>query len=156
VLHIRPVILQDVALLRTTVTGRVSTQLALVTIGEEDLAQDSVGENPRFRALVRVGRTACGIRCIFWILFDGGGARIVSERFIRACGVSQARHRKALLADVARSADEERCSGIHWEVLDWNNRAIESYKQLGATFRDQWRAVLLTDEALRRLAEQAL
>jgi hypothetical protein len=41
-------------------------------------------------------------------------------------------------------------------VLDWNNRAIEFYKQLGATFRDQWRAVLLTDEALRRVAEQAL
>jgi hypothetical protein len=28
------------------------SHLALVTIGEEDLAQDSVGENPRFRALV--------------------------------------------------------------------------------------------------------
>jgi hypothetical protein len=103
-----------------------------------------------------VGRTACGIRRIFWILFDVGVARIVSERFIRAGGVSQARHRKAPLADVARNAVEEHCSGIHWEVLDWNKRAIEFYKQLGATFRDQWRAVLLTDEARRRLAEQAL
>lgn len=59
-------------------------------------------------------------------------------------------------ADVTRNAVEEHCSGIHWEVLDWNNRAIEFYEQLGATICDQWRAVLLTDEALRRLAEQAL
>ncbi len=132
------------------------SHLAVVTIGEEDLVQDSVGENPRFRAPVAEWDGACGIRRIFWILFDVGGARIVFGRSIRACGVSQARHRKALLADVERSADEEHCSGIHWEVLDWNNRAIEFYKQLGATFRDQWRAVLLTDEALRRLAEQAL
>jgi hypothetical protein len=29
------------------------------------------------------------------------------------------------------------------------------YQELGATFRDQWRPVLLTDEALRRLAETA-
>jgi GNAT superfamily N-acetyltransferase len=63
---------------------------------------------------------------------------------------------KALLASVARIAVDERCYGIHWEVLDWNQKAIELYSALGATFQDQWRPVLLTDEALRRLAEKAL
>jgi hypothetical protein len=56
---------------------------------------------------------------------------------------------------VARVAVDEGCYGIHWEVLDWNEKAIELYKQMGATFRDQWRPVLLTDEALRLLAEKA-
>ena len=55
----------------------------------------------------------------------------------------------------ARAVDEH-CYGIDWEVLDWNEKAIEVYKQMGATFRDQWRPVLLADEALRRLAEKAL
>jgi hypothetical protein len=41
-------------------------------------------------------------------------------------------------------------------VLDWNSKAIDLYKQLGARFRDQWRPVLLADEALRKLAEKAL
>jgi hypothetical protein len=41
-------------------------------------------------------------------------------------------------------------------VLDWNERAIELYKSLGVEFRDEWRPVLLTDDALRRLAERAL
>jgi GNAT superfamily N-acetyltransferase len=62
---------------------------------------------------------------------------------------------KALMAAVARVAVDEDCYGIHWEVLDWNEKAIELYKRMGATFRDQWRPVLLTDEALRRLAEKA-
>ena len=34
-------------------------------------------------------------------------------------------------------------------------RRFDLYKQLGARFRDQWRPVLLADEALRRLAEKA-
>ena len=62
---------------------------------------------------------------------------------------------KALLAAVARIAVEENCYGVQWEVLDWNEKAIELYKSLGAEFRDQWRPVLLKDEALRRLAEKA-
>jgi len=62
---------------------------------------------------------------------------------------------KGLLAAVARIAVDEHCYGIHWEVLDWNEKAIELYKHLGAIFRDQWRPVLLTDDALRRLAEKA-
>ena len=62
---------------------------------------------------------------------------------------------KALLASVARIAVDEQCCGMRWEVLDWNSKAIDLYKQLGATFRDQWRPVLLTGEALRELAEKA-
>lgn len=62
---------------------------------------------------------------------------------------------RALLAAVARVAVDEHCYGIHWEVLDWNEEAIEFYTRLGAIFRDEWRPVLLTDDALRELAENA-
>ena len=40
-------------------------------------------------------------------------------------------------------------------MLDWNEKAIELYKSLGAEFRDQWRLVSLMDDALRKLAEKA-
>jgi GNAT superfamily N-acetyltransferase len=62
---------------------------------------------------------------------------------------------KALLAAVARIAVDEQCYGVHWEVLDWNERAIQFYKTLGAQFRDQWRAVFLTDKPLQQLAKKA-
>jgi ribosomal protein S18 acetylase RimI-like enzyme len=60
----------------------------------------------------------------------------------------------ALLAVVTRIALQENCRAMQWEVLDWNERAVNLYKSLGAEFRDQWRPVLLTDDALRRLAEK--
>jgi hypothetical protein len=73
----------------------------------------------------------------------------VRERF-RGRGIG-----KALLSAVARIAVDEHCHGMRWEVLDWNEKAIELYKAIGATFLDQWRAVLLTGEPLRRLAEKS-
>ena len=60
---------------------------------------------------------------------------------------------KELLGAVARAAVEDGCYGIHWEVLDWNQKAIELYKALGAEFRDGWRRVMLSGEALQKLAE---
>jgi ribosomal protein S18 acetylase RimI-like enzyme len=59
---------------------------------------------------------------------------------------------RALLANVADIARRENCYGIRWEVLDWNQPAIDFYKRLGATFFDQWKSVLLTGEALERVA----
>ena len=59
-----------------------------------------------------------------------------------------------LLAEVARIALDEQCHGIHWEVLDWNQRAIELYRELGAEFLYQWKHVLLTGRPLESLAAQ--
>ena len=61
----------------------------------------------------------------------------------------------ALLAELARIAVTDRCYGMHWEVLDWNTKAIDLYKLLGAEFRDEWLTVRLAGEALQRLAEKA-
>jgi hypothetical protein len=59
------------------------------------------------------------------------------------------------LAEVARIAVNERCHGIHWEVLDWNTPAVNFYKALAAEFRDEWKLVLLTGKALEKMAEKA-
>ncbi len=44
---------------------------------------------------------------------------------------------------------------MKWEVLNWNQPAIDMYKALGAEFMDEWRSVFLTGDGLRRLAEKA-
>lgn len=102
-----------------------------------------------------MGWAARGVCFPFCLLFDLDGPGIVSRRSVCAGAISPSRHRRALLAAVARIAVDEHCYGIHWEVLGWNEKAIAPYQELGSTFRDQRRAVLLTDEALRRLAEKA-
>jgi len=131
-------------------------ELEFVTIRDEDLARDGFGENPRFRALIaECDQQPAGYALFFGYYSTWGGRGLFLEDLFvrdvfRGRGIG-----KALLARVARIAVDENCYGIHWEVLNWNEPAIEFYKALGAQFRDQWRPVLLTDEPLRRLAEIA-
>lgn len=157
-LQIRPATVQDAALLRTLIRelAEFERELDLVTIREEDLARDGFGDNPRFRALIAEWEgQAAGYAIIFGYYSTWAGPGLfLEDLFVREAfrgrGIG-----KALLAAVARIAVDEKCYGIHWEVLDWNKSAIEFYKTLGAKFRDQWRPVLLTGEPLHQLAKKA-
>ena len=59
---------------------------------------------------------------------------------------------KAMLVEVGKIATERNCARIEWAVLDWNQTAIEFYKNLGAIPMDEWTIFRVTDEALKRLA----
>ncbi len=158
-LHIRPATVRDVALLRNMLCelAEYERQLERVTIREEDLAGDGFGVNPRFRSLLAEWDwQPAGYALFFGYYLTWAGRGLFLEDLLVREAFRRRAIGKALLAAVARTAVEEHCYGIHWEVFDWNEKAIELHKQLGATFRDQWRPVLLADEALRRLAEQAL
>jgi GNAT superfamily N-acetyltransferase len=61
---------------------------------------------------------------------------------------------KALLAQLARLAQERNCGRLEWSVLDWNESAIKFYRALGAVPLDEWTVFRVTGEALRELAEQ--
>jgi|SRR5271165_2375619 len=158
-LSIRPATIDDVALLRTLIRelAEFERELEFCVIEEADLVRDGFGPTPRFRALIAEwsGKTAgYALFFDFYSTWTGRGLfledLLVREQF-RGRGIG-----KDLLAAVARIAVEENCYGVHWEVLDWNEKAIAFYKSLGAEFRDRWRPVLLADEALKRLAEKAL
>lgn len=158
-LHIRPATVEDAALLRSMIRelAEYERQLDMVTIREEDLVRDGFGETPRFRALIAEWDGDPAGYAVFFGCYSTWAGRglyledlFVREEF-RSRGIG-----KALLASVARTAVEENSYGLHWEVLDWNEKAIGLYRQLGATFLDQWKRVLLTDEPLRQLAEKAL
>jgi GNAT superfamily N-acetyltransferase len=158
VLRIRPASLPDVAPLRSMIRelAEYERKLEFVTIREEDLARDGFGKNPRFRALIAEWDGQAAGYVFFFGSYStwAGRGLFLEDLFVRepyrGRGIG-----KALLAAVARISVDEGCYGIHWEVLNWNEKAIKLYTELDATFRDQWRAVLLTDEALQRLAEKA-
>jgi len=157
-LRIRPATLHDAPLLCIMIRelAEFEHELDLVTIQEEDVERDGFGENPRFRALIaELDEQAAGY-ALFWPYYSTwvGRGLFLEDLFVRASFRGRGMGR-ALLAAVARIAVEEHCYGIHWEVLDWNQQAIEMYKALGAEFRDQWRPVLLSGAALLRLAEKA-
>lgn len=158
-LRIRSATIHDAALLRTMIRelAEFEHELDMVTIREEDLARDGFGDNPRFRALIAEWDGQSAGYALFFGYYStwAGRGLFLEDLFVRESfrrrGIGQ-----ALLAAVARIAVDEHCYGIHWEVLNWNEKAIALYKALGAEFRDRWRPVLLTDEALRGLAERAL
>ena len=158
-LHIRPATIHDAALLRTMIRelAEYEHELDFVIIREEDLARDGFGENPRFRALVAEWDGQAAGYAVFFGYYStwSGRGLFLEDLFVREAFRGRGIGR-ALLAAVARIAVDEQCAEIHWEVLGWNEKAIELYKSLGATVRDQWRAVLLADDALRRLAEKRL
>ncbi len=131
-------------------------QLDLCVIQESDLARDGFGLDPKFRALIAEwGGEPAGYAVFFsyYSTWAGPGLHL-EDLFVRlpfrGKGIGM-----GLLAAVARIALQENRCGMRWEVLDWNEPAIKLYQALGAEFLDQWRSVLLTGGALRRLAEKA-
>ena len=61
---------------------------------------------------------------------------------------------EALLRHLARIAIDRGCVRFEWSVLDWNQRAIDFYRKLGAVPMDEWTVYRVSGDALERLASQ--
>lgn len=59
---------------------------------------------------------------------------------------------KALLARLAQIAIEKDCYGMRWQVLDWNQPAIDFYDSLGGKMLKEWITVRVMGEPLKALA----
>ncbi len=158
-LNIRPATAADAALLKTLI-GELAEFEHLsheVVITEEDLRRDGFGPEPKFRALVAEWDGEPAGYALFYTTYStfiGRAGLFLEDLFVR----TQFRGKgigKSLLAQVARIARDEHCYGLRWEVLDWNQPAIDFYLSLGAQFRDPWRSVSLTGNSMGQLAEKA-
>jgi GNAT superfamily N-acetyltransferase len=155
-LRIRAATIEDVPLLEAMIREFATFErlAAEVTITAEMLTCDGFGPRPRFRALlVEWAGTPAGYAMFFnfYSSFQGPGLFLediyVREEF-RGKGIG-----KMLMAEVASIALREGFWAMRWEVLEWNQPAIDFYKRLGATFLHDWKEVRLEGDALRRLAE---
>ena len=63
---------------------------------------------------------------------------------------------KALLVHMARLGRERGCARLEWSALNWNERAMEFYQDLGAVAMDEWTTFNLNSDAMQRLAEEPL
>ena len=156
--RIRPATVEDVPLLREMIVEFATFERLVdeLTVTEETLAYDGFGAERRFRVLIAEwdGKpVGYAMYFPFYSSFQGPGLFLedvyVRQEF-RAKGIG-----KALMADVAAIAVREGLWAMRWEVLDWNRPAIDFYKMLGVTFLDDWKAVRLEGEPLKRLAESA-
>jgi GNAT superfamily N-acetyltransferase len=61
---------------------------------------------------------------------------------------------KALLAHLAKLAQERNCGRLEWAVLNWNKPSIEFYESLGAKPMNEWTVYRLTGTALENLGNE--
>ncbi|HTM07273.1 MAG TPA: GNAT family N-acetyltransferase [Verrucomicrobiae bacterium] len=59
-----------------------------------------------------------------------------------------------LLRSIAHIAVERGCGRLEWAVLDWNEPAINFYKNLGAQPMHEWTVFRVTGEELKKLASK--
>jgi GNAT superfamily N-acetyltransferase len=156
-LSIRPADAKDVSTLNTLIHEFAAFEHLPVGATEAALLRDGFGKQPRFRVLMAEwnGQPA-GYAFFFdyYSTFEGRPGLFLEDIYVR----DQYRGKgigKALLARVASIAKEHNCFGVRWEVLEWNTPAIEFYKNLGATFLNEWKTVNLDGDALDRLAGSA-
>lgn len=57
----------------------------------------------------------------------------------------------ALFKRLAQIAVDRGCERMDWNVLDWNDLALDFYSRLGARTLDDWKTVRLEGPALRKL-----
>jgi GNAT superfamily N-acetyltransferase len=152
---IRTGIVSDVPLLRTLIQEFATFERLPVTITEEQLRQDGFGAQPKFRILIAEcdGQPA-GYALFFdcYSSFQGRGI-FLEDLFVRP-SLRGKNVGRALLGHVASLAEEVDGFGVMFNVLDWNQKAIEFYQKIRATFLDDWKTVCLKNKALHDLASQ--
>lgn len=105
----------------------------------EQMLKDGFGENPIFGSfLAEVDGKIVGLSIYYYRYSTWKGKRlyledIVVEEDMRGKGVG-----KELFEKTVAKAKEENCSGMMWQVLDWNESAIDFYKKYGTKFDEEW------------------
>lgn len=59
---------------------------------------------------------------------------------------------KSLLLDLVQIAKQENCGRVEWNVLDWNQDAIDFYQKLGAKPLSDWTIFRLDEAAINKLS----
>ncbi|PQA60272.1 MULTISPECIES: GNAT family N-acetyltransferase [Siphonobacter] len=105
----------------------------------EQLLKDGFGEQPLYGTIVaEVNGEVVGMSLYYYRYSTWKGKRLYLEDLIikeayRGYGLG-----KRLLEATVEEARQTQCSGLMWQVLDWNEPSIEFYKKFGAKLDGEW------------------
>ncbi len=111
-----------------------------VTVSLEHFTKAGFGENPVWQALVALDDSGKIIGISLWYMrySTWKGLRLYLEDLIvteeyRGRGIG-----KKLFEETISEARKLKVTGMMWQVLDWNEPAIEFYKKYGAELDGEW------------------
>jgi GNAT superfamily N-acetyltransferase len=94
-----------------------------------------------------------GISIYYWRYSTWKGKRLYLEDIVvteseRGKGIG-----KLLFDRTMRHAVDENCSGMMWQVLAWNEPAINFYKKYGSKLDEEWTNCTLEIDQIKQLLE---
>ena len=110
-----------------------------VTNTIEMMEEDGFGANPIYGFIVAEDKgEIVGMSMYYYRYSTWKGKRLYLEDLIvtekaRGTGIG-----KDLLDRTVEIAKETNCTGVMWQVLDWNTPAIDFYKKYGASLDEEW------------------
>lgn len=105
----------------------------------QQMEKDGFGENPIFQFIVAVEeKSIIGASIYYYRYSTWKGKRLYLEDLVvtekkRGLGAG-----KLLFEATLKIARGTACTGMMWQVLDWNEPAINFYKKYSAQFEGDW------------------
>lgn len=118
----------------------------------QKMEEDGFGSHPIFGFFVAEKENVIvGISLYYWRYSTWKGKRLYLEDIIvtekeRGHGIG-----KALFDQTMKKSLEENCSGMMWQVLEWNEPAINFYKKYDAKLDDEWTNCTLESDQIKKL-----
>ena len=123
-----------------------------VTNTVERLERDGFGPHPVFGFFVAENaERIIGLSLYYWRYSTWKGKRLYLEDIIVTESARGNGAGKLLFDRTMQKCLEENCTGMMWQVLDWNEPAINFYKKYGAKLDGEWMNCGLEAEQIRQL-----
>lgn len=123
-----------------------------VTNTLSDLEKDGFGPHPVYGFFVaEEGSHIIGLSLYYWRYSTWKGKRLYLEDIIVTESQRGKGAGKMLFDRTMQKALEENCTGMMWQVLEWNEPAINFYKKYGSKLDAEWVNCNLEAEQIRKL-----
>ncbi|MEX1239059.1 MAG: GNAT family N-acetyltransferase [Cyclobacteriaceae bacterium] len=116
------------------------------------MEEDGFGPHPVYGFFVaESGGVIVGLSLYYWRYSTWKGKRLYLEDIIVTESERGKGTGKLLFERTMEKALEENCSGMMWQVLEWNEPAINFYKKYGSMLDSEWVNCNLEAEQIRAL-----
>ncbi|MDB4995107.1 MAG: Histone acetyltransferase [Myxococcaceae bacterium] len=156
-MQIRPAIRDDAPLILDLIRELAVYERApdAVNATVEALVRDGFGDKPVFHVLIAEdaeGPAGFALYFFTYSTWEGRSCLYLEDLFVRPSfrgrGIGL-----ALMRTLAAEAVTRGCPRFQWQVLDWNQPAIDFYQRFGADVQREWQTVRLEGDALVRASQ---